>query len=104
MYWLASVLAAFALMGYLAWPNTYFIYSVQPSLVKQIHPGDSVDHAIRVLNNAGLPNSVDRFDKAHPKIQSVYRTRHGAGYSIAIYLDGNDKVANIVFEPFYTFL
>ena len=70
----------------------------------RLKPGDTVEQATRVLNEAGLPNSVDRFNKARPRIQSVYRMRNGSGYSIYIYLDRDDRVTKIEFERFYTFL
>jgi len=66
---------------------------------KKLTIGDSLEHAKKVLKDAGLEFTIDR-DLAHPKLYSMCHAGRGPGFSIELELDSDDRIARIDIQDY----
>lgn len=69
-------------------------------VTQKLKVGDTAEHAKKVLSEAGLPFAVDKVGP--PVLRSIYRTGAGSGFTIALELDGEDRVSKIDIREVYT--
>jgi hypothetical protein len=71
-------------------------------IAQQLKVGDSLDHAKKVLTDAGQEFDVDSDYPSGRKLQSICRVGRGAAFVIELHLDSQDHIAKIDITKTYT--
>jgi len=108
-----ALVVVIAIIGYLVLPGILFDRAVWHSLHEQelllegatplfdtviaqkLKVGDSLEHAKKVLTDAGQEFNVDSDYPAGRKLESICRVGRGAAFVIELHLDSSDRIAKI---------
>ena len=110
---------AIAVIAYFALPSYFLSRAVESSLreqqlllegatplfdtviVKKLVVGDSLEHAEKVLSDAGQEFTLEKKSPSGQKLQSICHVGRGAGFLVQLDVDTEDRISKVDITKFY---
>jgi hypothetical protein len=70
-------------------------------IAKKLVVGDTLEHVKKILADAGQEFTVETSPFLPHRLQSICRVGRGAGFSIEVGLDNDDRVTKVEITKFY---